>query len=197
MKRKCRNGENNYKEVTTRSIINLNFMRKIYDFILVLGFLFPLTLYSQSQLKIGHIDINKIMTALPERDSVQILLEKETKEIETTFEEMKVIYNNMIEEYNKGLPGFSELVKKAREDEILDKQKRLQEFEQDASITLQQRNLELMQPIYEKIIKTIEKVATDDGFTYILDVSKGSVAFISKDSQNIDQKVLSLLHSIP
>lgn len=168
-------------------------MRKVYVFILVLGFLYPLSLYSQSQLKIGHVDINKIMTELPESDSVQVLLEKETKEIETTFEEMKVIYNKMVEEYNKGLPGFSELVKKAREDEILDKQKRLQEFEQDASITLQQRNLELLQPIYNKIIKTIEKVATEDGFTYILDVSKGSVAFISKDSQNIDQKVLSLL----
>ena len=39
-------------------------MRKIYVFILVLGFLFPLSLFSQSQLKIGHVDINKIMTAL-------------------------------------------------------------------------------------------------------------------------------------
>jgi Skp family chaperone for outer membrane proteins len=51
----------------------------------------------------------------------------------------------------------------------------------------------LLQPIYEKIVKTIEKVATQNSFTYILDVSKGSVAFTSKDSQNIDQLVLDLL----
>jgi len=37
--------------------------------------------------------------------------------------------------------------------EILDKQKRLQEFEQNANSTLQQRNRELMQPIYSKIME--------------------------------------------
>lgn len=88
---------------------------------------------------------------------------------------------------------FSELVKKTKESEILDKQKRLQEFEQNASITLQQRNLDLYQPIYAKIIKAIEKVATENGFAYILDLSKGSVVFTSKDSQNINLLVLKLL----
>jgi hypothetical protein len=36
-------------------------------------------------------------------------------------------------------------------------------------------------------------VATDGGFTYILDVSKGTVVFSSKDSQNINQLVIKAL----
>jgi outer membrane protein len=134
-----------------------------------------------------------ILSELPERDSAQVVLDKETKEIETTFEEMQVIYNKLVDDYTSGLSTYSELVKKAKEDEILDKQKRIQEFEQNASRTLQNRNAELLQPIYDKIINTIEKVATQNGFTYILDLSKGSVAFTSKDSQNIDPLVLALL----
>ena len=106
---------------------------------------------------------------------------------------MQVIYNKLVDDYTKGQSTFSELVKKAKEDEILDKQKRLQEFEQNATATLQRRNGELLQPIYDKIIKTIEKVSTQNSFTYILDLSKGSVAFTSKDSQNIDQMVIDLL----
>jgi outer membrane protein len=106
---------------------------------------------------------------------------------------MQVIYNKLVDDYTSGLSTYSELVKKAKEDEILDKQKRIQEFEQNASRTLQNRNAELLQPIYDKIINTIEKVATQNGFTYILDLSKGSVAFTSKDSQNIDPLVLALL----
>ena len=169
-------------------------MRTLVVFILVFGFLlFTETSYSQSQLKIGHVDVMKILSELPERDSAQLVLDKETKEIESTFEEMQVIYNKLVDDYTKGLSTYSELVKKAKEDEILDKQKRLQEFEQNATTTLQKRNTELLQPIYEKIIKTIEKVATENGFTYILDVSKGSIAFTSKDSQNIDPLVLALL----
>ncbi|TAL63887.1 MAG: OmpH family outer membrane protein [Bacteroidetes bacterium] len=169
-------------------------MRNLVVFILGLGLLsLTGTSYSQSQLKIGHVDIMKILSALPERDSAQVVLDKETKEIGTSFEEMQVIYNKLVDDYTKGQSTYSELVKKAKEDEILDKQKRLQEFEQNATATLQKRNSELIQPIYEKIIKTIEKVATENSFTYILDVSKGTVVFTSKDSQNIDQLVLALL----
>lgn len=169
-------------------------MRNSVVLILVFGLLsFTGTSYSQSQLKIGHVDVIKILSALPERDSAQLVLEKETKEIETSFEEMQVIYNKLVDDYTMGQSTFSELVKKAKENEILDKQKRIQEFEQNATETLQKRNTELLQPIYEKIIKTIETVATQNGFTYILDVSKGSVAFTSKDSQNIDPLVLALL----
>ena len=169
-------------------------MRTLVVFIHVFGLLsFTGISYSQSQLKIGHVDVMKILSELPERDSAQLVLDKETKEIESSFEEMQVIYNKLVDDYTKGLSTYSELVRKAKEDEILDKQKRLQEFEQNATTTLQKRNTELLQPIYEKIIKTIEKVATENGFTYILDVSKGSIAFTSKDSQNIDPLVLALL----
>ena len=101
--------------------------------------------------------------------------------------------NKLVDDYTKGQATYTELVKKAKENEILDKQKRLQEFEQNATQTLQKRNTELLQPIYEKIIKTIETVATQNGFTYILDVSKGSIVFTSQDSQNIDPLVLALL----
>jgi len=148
---------------------------------------------SQNPLKIGHVDIMKILSELPERDSAQVVLDRETKEIEASYEEMQVIYNKLVDDYTKGQSTYSEIVKKAKEDEILDKQKRLQEFERNATATLQKRNTELIQPIYDKIIKAIEKIATQNNFTYILDLSKGSIAFTSKDSQNIDQLVLNIL----
>lgn len=169
-------------------------MRTLTTFIFAIGLLsFTGISYSQTQLKVGHVDIMKILSELPARDSAQLILDKETKEIENSYEEMQVIYNKLVDDFTKGQSTYSELIKKAKEDEILDKQKRLQEFEQNATTTLQKRNTELLKPIYEKIIKTIEKVATQNSFTYILDVSKGSVAFTSQDSQSIDQLVLALL----
>jgi outer membrane protein len=169
-------------------------MKTLVTLILVTGLSFiPILSLSQDQLKIGHADINEIMNSLPERDSVQIVLEKETKEIESTYEELTVAYNKLLDEYQNGLPTFSELIKKTKEAELLDKQKRISEFQQNASITLQRRNAELIQPIYDKIIKAIEKVAAENGFTYILDLSNGSVVYTSKESQNINQQVLKIL----
>lgn len=149
--------------------------------------------FSQTTLKIGHVDINQIMNALPQRDSAAAVLEKETKEIQSTFDDMTVVYNKMMDEYEKGQSAYSALVKKNKETELLDKEKRLREFEQNASSNLQKRNAELIQPIIDKIIRAVDKVSSENGFTYILDVSKGSVVYTSKDSQNINPLVLKIL----
>jgi hypothetical protein len=59
-------------------------LRTIAIFILSSGLLaFNGTTYSQIQLKIGHANVMKILTELPERDSAELILDKETKEIET------------------------------------------------------------------------------------------------------------------
>ncbi len=169
-------------------------MKTIIALILVSGLLsVPITTLSQNLLKIGHVNVNEIMNALPERDSAQLVLEKETKEVESTYEELVVAYNRLFNDYQQGLSTYSELVKKTKEAELMDKQNRLSEFRQNAETTLQRRNAELFQPIYDKIMKAIEKVANENGFTYILDIGGGSVVFSSKESQNLNQQVLKVL----
>lgn len=169
-------------------------MKKLIVLLILTGFIsFAFSGFSQTSLKLGHVNINEIMTALPAKDSAQAKLDKETREIKNTYDEMNVAYNKMVDEYQKGMATYSDFVKKAKEEEILDKQKRIQDYEQSANTTLQERSQALFQPIYEKIIKAIDKVATDGGFTYVLDVSKGSVVFSSKDSQNINPLVLNAL----
>lgn len=171
-------------------------MKNLITPLFVSGFLFiSMNSFSQIQLKIGHVNFDEIMQALPERDSAQAALEKETKEMQATYEELAAAYSQLYDEYQKGLSSYSAIVKKTKEDELVDKQKRLSEFEQNASVTLQNRNSELVKPIVEKINKAINKVATENGFTYILDISKGSVVFVSKESQNITQLVLKMLKS--
>jgi outer membrane protein len=172
-------------------------MKNIISSIFVVGLIsISHTTFSQTALKIGHVDITEIMNALPQRDSAAVVLEKETKEFQSTYDEMTAVYDKMMDDYEKDQSKYSEIVKKNKESELLDKEKRLREFEQNATTTLQKRNTELIQPIMNKILKAIDKVAAENGFTYILDVSKGSVVYTSKDSQNIDSLVLKILKPI-
>jgi len=169
-------------------------MKKIKTILFGVGLIsVSMTTFSQTTLKIGHVDIAEILVALPERDSAAAVIEKETKEMQSTYDDMTAVYNKMLDDYEKGQSTFSELVKKNKESELLDKEKRLQEFEQNASADLQKRNSDLIKPILDKILKAVDKVAAENGFTYILDVSKGSVVYTSKDSQNINQLVLKIL----
>ena len=169
-------------------------MKNILTAIFAAGLLsISMTSFSQTTLKIGHVDITKIMEALPQRDSAAAVLEKETKEVQSTYDEMTVVYNKLLDDYEKGKPTYSEIIRKTKETELLDKEKRIQEFEQTAQTNLQKRNSELIQPILDKVLKAVDKVAAENGFTYILDVSKGSVIYTSKDSQNINSLVLKIL----
>ena len=169
-------------------------MKMVFTGLLMTGFFFmSLASLSQLQLKIGHVNFEEIMVTLPERDSAQTILEKESKELQSAYEELTVTYNQLYEDYQKGLSSYSPTVKRTKEDELLDKQKRMAEFEQNAATLIQNRNSELLKPIIEKINKAIDKVATENGFTYIFDVSKGSVVFTSKDSQNITPLVIKIV----
>jgi outer membrane protein len=152
--------------------------------------------HAQSNSNIGHINMNEILQSLPEADSARAVIQKETADMESVYEEMQVTYNNLVNDYQNGLTGFTDLQRKAKEDEILDKQKRLQEFEQNANIRLQQRNLELMQPIYTRINQAISKIAGREELDYILDLSNGAVVFTSDDSRNINPEVIAELTGI-
>jgi outer membrane protein len=167
-------------------------MKRVFTSLLLAGFFGTLS-FSQSTIKIGHVDIAQILASLPSRDSAAAKLNKETREMQSTYDEMTVMYNKLLDDYEKGQSTFSEPVKKNKESELFDKEKRLKEFEQNASETLQKRNSELIQPIINDIIKAVNKVATENNFTYILDVSKGSVVFTSKDSQDINPLVMQVL----
>jgi outer membrane protein len=169
-------------------------MKKIITILLGTGLIsVSVNTFSQTTLKIGHVDIAELLAALPERDSAAAVIEKETKEIQSTYDDMTAVYNKMLDDFEKKQSTYSEPEKKNKETELLDKEKRLQEFEQNASANLQKRNSELIQPLLDKILKAVDKVAGENGFTYILDVSKGSVVYTSKDSQNINPLVLKIL----
>lgn len=147
-------------------------------------------LLAQVQLKIGHVNVVEIVSLLPESDSAQLLLEKDTKEFENMLEEMQVELNNLVNDYETNQGNYSDLIRKTKESEIMGMREKIFNFQQNANQQLQQRNYELLQPIYEKVQKAINNVATQGGFTYILDISKGSVVFVSADSQNINSLVL-------
>jgi outer membrane protein len=112
--------------------------------------------FSQTVLKLGHVDMNEIMNNLPSRDSAAAVLDKETKQYQATYDEMTVTYNKLMDDYDKNKSTLTEIVKKNKEAELLDKEKRLREFEQNASDALQKRNSELIKPIVDKILRAVD-----------------------------------------
>ena len=95
-------------------------------------------------------------------------LEAYAKDLQAQAETIQVEFNNKYQEFQKGYDTMSDAVKQLKEKELTDLNTRIQEFQQVAQQDLQNKENELLAPIYEKVKTTIDEVAKAGGYTLIL-----------------------------
>lgn len=163
-------------------------MKKPFVILILTGlFLCSWNSFAQNTLKLGHINSQEVLKAMPEMDSAQKQLEREVATIQKTVEELQVEFNKKYEDYTKlaNDPNTSALILRTKEEELQSIQERSQSFQQQAEQSLSQKRAELFQPVQNKAIKAVNDVASENGFTYIFDTAGGSVVYTSPDSQDI------------
>jgi len=149
--------------------------------------------FAQQILKIGHVNTAELISKMPESDSIQNVLDKEAKEMENMYTELIREHEKNVQKFEAEKSNYSDFVRETKESELIESAQKIQNFQQTAGQQLQKRNLELNQPVYQKLNNAISKVAIRNNFTYILDLSNGSVAFHSAESKNINQLVFAEL----
>ncbi len=130
--------------------------------------------------KFGHVNSEELIQALPEYDSANVQLENLQKELINTLELMSVELNNKSESYNKESKNLTDIVKQTKEQELIDLNKRIQDFQTNAQTQLQNKQVELFQPIYAKVDKAIKDLGKENEFLYVFDVSKGSLLYFDE-----------------
>jgi outer membrane protein len=138
-------------------------------------------------LKFGHINSDELIQALPDYDSATTNIEKFRQDLINALELMQVEMNNKSEAYNKEAKNLTDIVRQTKEQELMDMNRRIQEFQASAQTQLQEKQSELFQPIMAKIDKAIKDVGKENGFVYIFTVGQGStlVYFDETKSTNI------------
>jgi len=130
--------------------------------------------------KFGHINSDELIRTLPELDTANAQLEKLRQELINNLEIMSVELNNKSDAYNKESKNLTELVRQTKEQELIDLNRRIQEFQVNAQEQLQNKQVELFQPIYARVEKVISDVGKENGFLYIFDVAKGSLLYFDE-----------------
>jgi outer membrane protein len=158
-------------------------MKKV--FILLVAVVFSTAIFAQSGIKLGHINSQELLQAMPESDSAQVKMEKAAKELQDQLEAMQVEFNNKYQDYISKKDTYSELIKQTKETELQQMQQRIQQFQGTAEQDLQKRRTETFKPVLDKANKAISEVGKENGFTYIFDISAGSVIFHAENSTDI------------
>jgi len=134
---------------------------------------------AQSQnLKFGHVNSDELIQALPEFDTASVQLENFRQELINALELMQVELNNKSDAYNKASKNLTEVVRQTKEQELIDLNRRIQDFQSNAQEQLQNKQIELFQPIYNKVDKVIKNVGKENGFVYIFNI--GSTLYVDE-----------------
>ena len=135
---------------------------------------------SFAQSKVAHIEVQKLISEMPE----VIAAQKEIAELEKTYstdlENSVKEYQAKAQTYAADAENKSEIINQKRRTELEGIQQSLEQFRQQAAQDLQKKQVEMMRPLYEKARTAIEKVASAQGFDYVLDSSAGGSVIMSK-----------------
>jgi outer membrane protein len=143
----------------------------------------PLSLIAQE--KLAHVNIQDIFQVMPDLSNIEKTVadmnETYKKELEVMYQE----YSAKAKEYQDGLTTMAETIKAKRQSEIVDLEKRIGTFQQQANEDLQKKQMEMVNALREKILTATKEVATENKYLYVFDISAQSVVYNSPNATDI------------
>jgi len=171
-------------------------MKKLTKFFALVALILGCSFTSgvQAQVKIGYIDFNTLLAAMPGIDSVKIKLQKYQKTLSDQMDAMKAEFENKYMDYQSQASSMSDLIKQTKEKELSDLQGRIDAFQQKANTDLQAKQQELVQPFIEKAKIAVQEVAKENKYTYILNAIEDVVLYkeATEDIMTLVKKKLNI-----
>ncbi len=156
-------------------------MKKLLTVLFVaVGILMTYPVISQTNAKLGYIDSNELLDAMPEKDSIQQTLIQYGKALEDQLQAMYLEYQTKLNDYQVNAASMSDIIRQTKEKELADMEGRIQEFQQQADTDLQNKQMELLDPVLKKVRQAIQDVARENGYTYIFDAGVGTLLYFEK-----------------
>jgi outer membrane protein len=128
--------------------------------------------------KLGHINADQLLQMMPETKQAQADIEAYRNQLEKDLSDMEAELQAKIQSFRENEKMMTTLSRETKTREIQDLQARIQEYSMQAQEDFGSKQEELLTPIIEKASAAVQKVAKDNGFTYILDSSESKAVVI-------------------
>ena len=138
-----------------------------------------------AQTKTAHIDVQSLLSKMPEMTSAKAQLEKLSKTFDTEYATMVTEYQTKMKKYEGEAATATEAINETRAKEMQDMGQRIQQARDTFQKQLQEKENEIVKPIIEKAKAAIQKVGKAKGFQYVMDAS----TLILADGQDLFEDV--------
>jgi outer membrane protein len=151
-----------------------------------------------AQTKIGHINSEAIMQALPEAIDAQKSLDGLVAQWEAELQKMQADWKRKFDDYDKKKLILTDQVRADAEKELRDLDQaisdyRTKKFGQNGELF--QKQNDVMKPIQNKIFKVLEDIAREDGYDYIFDKSGEILLLYASDKRDLTSLVIQRMQS--
>lgn len=135
--------------------------------LLKIAFLF-LCVTGFAQSKVGTIDVDYIISQMPELSGVQKQIEDYGNGLDSNLLKKLAEYQTAIDKYKTDEVSLTINQKKGRQDSIIAMENDIQKFQQNGNQLIVLKQEEYLKPLYEKIGIALEKIAKAEGYTQVL-----------------------------
>lgn len=120
------------------------------------------------QTKLGTVDIDFIISKMPELADVQQQVEEYGKSLDNDLQTQLTNYQAAIDKYKVDEPTLTIAQKKTAQEAILTMENDIKKFQQNGNQLIVLKQDEYLKPLYAKIGTALEKIAKDGGYTQVI-----------------------------
>lgn len=143
---------------------------------------------------VGYANMQYILSKMPESKTINSGIETYRTQLANRVQAKIAELQKKFQEYEAAVASgtVSDVERADMERELQQMQTNLEKFQQDAEVSMQQKQAELLQPAFKKIIDHVAIVAKEKGLNYVLqdNASGAQVILYASDQDDISNDVL-------
>lgn len=125
-----------------------------------------------AQAKVGYVNFAELVKALPEAAQIKGKVDAYSNQYMDQLKAMYSEYQAKGQEFQKQQASMTDAIRTAKQEELVNLQKRMNDYQNEAQQKVAARTDELSKPLLEKVRGAIALVAKEKGYTYVLDSSQ-------------------------
>lgn len=142
-----------------------------------------------AEAKVGVVDVQKAIQTSAAGKKAKESMEAEFKKRKETLDKKKADIEKMGQDLDKKRSVLSEEVFGKKQVELQEEMMKFQKVVGENQMEIQKKEKDLLEPIFEKMKKVIEKVAQEKGFSVVIDKNAQTVLFAQKENDLTDDVV--------
>lgn len=145
--------------------------------------------YAQSAVKVGYIDLQRVIRESQAGKSARVSFEKEFQEKRNIIEQKKQRLDSLKQDFLSQGTIKSEQGTKDKAEQIEQLEKEYNRTRDDFRDELQRRDLELTQKILSELENVIKQIGDSDGYSLIFEKTEAGIVFAGKGVDLTDKLI--------